>query len=182
MRKRSDSSPLDVLTWPVRLTRAGLFAERIVRAFWPLWSLALLIWAVFASGILSGASVEIQWMALGTAILLGGYALWYAARRFRLPSHADALDRLDRSMPGRPIQAAQDDQAIGSGDQASEAVWQAHIARMQARLSEAEAVPGDLRLAPRDPYGLRYIALLLFVISLLSLVFRRGERVLERSL
>ncbi len=165
MRKRSESSPLDVLTWPVRLTLTGLVAERIVRAFWPLWSLLLLVWAAFASGVLEGASVELSWFALITAIGLGGYSLWYAARRFRIPTRADALDRLDRSMPGRPIQAAQDDQAIGSGDHASEAVWRAHIARMQARLSEAEPVPGDLRLSQRDPYGLRYIALLLFVIT-----------------
>lgn len=165
MRKHSESSPLDVLKWPLRLTWTGLFAERIVRAFWPFWSLFLVAWATVASGILDGAAVEVSWVALVTGALVGGYSLWYAFKQFGIPTRDEALDRLDRSMPGRPIQAARDDQAIGSGDHASEAVWRAHVARMQARLNNAEAVPGDLRLSARDPFGLRYIALLLFVIT-----------------
>lgn len=165
MRRHSDDTPLNVLKWPLRLTWMGLWAERIVRALWPLWTLLLVVWAVWASGILTDASLETTWFAAFAALIGGGFSLWYVQRNFHAPSNADALERLDRSMPGRPIQAALDDQAIGAGDHASEAVWRAHVARMQARLNDAEAVPGDLRLSDRDRYGLRYIALLLFVIT-----------------
>ena len=41
-------SPLLALLWPMRLTLAGLWVERLARAFWPLWSLALGIVAALA--------------------------------------------------------------------------------------------------------------------------------------
>ena len=43
--------PLKSLVWPMRLTLAGLWAERLARAFWPLWSLALVTLAALAFGI-----------------------------------------------------------------------------------------------------------------------------------
>ncbi|MBT8411580.1 MAG: DUF4175 domain-containing protein, partial [Octadecabacter sp.] len=58
-------------------------------------------------------------------------------------------------------------QAIGAGDAASEAVWAAHLHRMQDRARAARAVEPDLRVSKRDPYGLRYVALLSLVVSLL---------------
>ena len=41
-----------------------------------------------------------------------------------------ALVRLDETLPGRPIQALMDTQAIGHKDDASLAVWRAHQTRM----------------------------------------------------
>ena len=41
--------PLKTLVWPMRLTFMGLWAERLARAFWPLWSLILLVLAALAS-------------------------------------------------------------------------------------------------------------------------------------
>ena len=70
-------------------------------------------------------------------------------------------------MPGRPLAALGDRQAIGGGDPASEALWQAHLRRMAERASAAKAVEPDLALAPRDPFGLRYVALLGLVVALL---------------
>jgi hypothetical protein len=84
-----------------------------------------------------------------------------------LPRWADALARLDESLPGRPIQAMLDDPAIGEGDDASMAVWRAHKARMAERAAAARAVPGDLRVARRDPYALRFVAVLAFGMALL---------------
>jgi len=165
MRKRRETSPFDVLNWPLRLTWVGMWAEEIARAFWPLWTLLLLIFAAVWSGFLSNVDPTVSWlMALG-ALAFGGFGVWYAIRNFHIPKQINALDRLDRSLPGRPIQAATDAQAIGAGDHASEAVWRAHVSRMQERLKDAEPVPGDLRVSSRDPYGLRYIALLLFFIT-----------------
>ncbi len=60
-----------------------------------------------------------------------------------------------------------DVQAIGTGDDASAAVWQAHQRRMAARAAAAQAVPADLRVADRDPFALRYVALLAFVTALI---------------
>ncbi|NNK79615.1 MAG: TIGR02302 family protein [Litoreibacter sp.] len=157
---------MKTLRWPLRLTWAGLFAERSVRAFWPLWSVFLLIWTCFAFELQAGLSVEARWLGL----LVAGAALigssLYALRRFRWPSREDALVRLDQSLPGNPVTAAFDNPAIGATDPAALDVWNVHVARMQARLAEARAVPGDLRLSRRDPFALRYVAVLAFVLAL----------------
>ena len=38
------------LIWPLRLTRAGMVAERAVRAFWPVWTLLFVVFAALAFG------------------------------------------------------------------------------------------------------------------------------------
>ena len=75
--------------------------------------------------------------------------------------------RLDASLPGRPLQALIDTQTIGADDAASAAVWRAHQRRMAERAAEAEPVAADLRVAARDPYALRYMAVLAFAVALL---------------
>ncbi|AZQ69032.1 TIGR02302 family protein [Silicimonas algicola] len=155
------------LTWPLRLTYAGMLAERVVRAFWPLWSLVLLTLASLLMGLHEALPLEAVW-TVGVVVVGGGLAaLVYALRQFRAPLRSEVLARLDATLPGQPIAALSDRQAIGTGDAASESVWRVHLARMSARLDAARAVEPDLRLARRDPYALRYMALLAFVIAVL---------------
>ena len=42
---------LKTLTRPLRLTRWGMVAERVTRAFWPFWSVVLLVLAALAFGV-----------------------------------------------------------------------------------------------------------------------------------
>ncbi len=142
-------------------------AERVVRAFWPLWSVLFVATAPILFGWHETASLEVFWVATVLAVLALFAALVWGIRRFRWPSHAEAVTRVDASMPGRPIAAVSDAQAIGSGDSASEAVWNAHVARMAERTKSAKAIDPDLRVSDRDPYGLRFIALLFFVAALI---------------
>ncbi|MFC7702944.1 DUF4175 domain-containing protein [Plastorhodobacter daqingensis] len=164
------------LKWPLRMTLAGMWAEMLLRAFWPLWSLAFLVIAALAFGLQDIASDRLLSL-LGGAVLAGllgaGVHAW---RRYRAPGLSQALDRLDRTMPGRPIAALNDHQAVGGDDPFVRAVWEAHIARMAARLSAARAPAPDLRLAERDPYALRYAALLALV---MALIFGAPTRVAE---
>ena len=88
-------------------------------------------------------------------------------RRFAWPSRELVLARLDETLPGRPIQAVLDQQAIGADDTASANVWRAHQSRMAARAAHAQAPSPDLRLSRRDPFALRYLALLAFLVALL---------------
>ena len=155
------------LRWPVRLTLMGIFAERVVRAFWPLWSIVLLTAAMLLLGFHEVLPLEVVWglgvLAIGGALVACGYGI----RRFRLPKRDEALARLDETLPGRPISTLADEQAIGAGDKASEAVWAVHIRRMADRLKGAKAVEPDLKLSRRDPFGLRYMALMIFTVALL---------------
>ena len=155
------------LRWPVRLTRLGMLAERILSGFWPLFSIIFGVAALLMMGVQDELPVEAVW-ALAVASVGGAlYALIHGIRGFRWPTWDAALDRLDETLPGRPIAALTDTQAIGATDPASQAVWDAHVDRMAERAKTAKTVKPDLKIARRDPFALRYVALLAFVTALI---------------
>ena len=161
---------------PLRLTLVGLWAERLARAFWPLWSLAIALLAALAFGVQDYLPLESLWF--GAVAAVGGL-IWagiYGWQRFRKPLRVEALARLDSRLPGQPLAALRDTQAIGANDPASQAVWAAHLARMADRARAARAVEPDLKLSARDPYALRYVALTGLVMALLfGSVWRLGS-------
>ncbi len=144
-----------------------MVAEEAVRAFWPFWTAIFFILAPLMFGWQDLVPLEVFWGAAVVSVLAFFGTLVRGVRRFRLPTEAEALARVDAHLPGRPIAALSDTQAIGSGDLASEAVWKVHVARMEERTKAARPVEPDLRVSDRDPYGLRFIALLFFVTALL---------------
>ena len=161
---------------PLRLTLVGLWAERLVRAFWPLWTLASAVLAALAFGLQDHLPLEALWF--GAVSALGGmlWALVHALRAFRRPSRVEAMARLDSRLPGQPLAALQDTQAIGAQDPASQAVWAAHLARMAERARGAKPIEPDLKLAARDPLALRYLALTALVMALIfGSVWRLGS-------
>lgn len=161
-------SVLKPIRLSVALTWAGLLLERVWRAFWPVGTIAL----VFAAAWLMGWAtfgVRVANVA-GLCLFLGLLFFWRGLRGFSVPSQQDALDRIDATLVGRPITALTDEQALGGDDAASRALWQAHLSRMQARLSEAHPVAPRVRLASADPWGLRFVGVGLFAVA--ALFFR----------
>lgn len=158
---------LKAIARPLRLTLLGMWAERLARCFWPLWSILLLLLSALAFGVQDVLPLEAAWAGLVLAILGALWTLWRGLRAFRRPTRTEALIRLDQRLPGQPIAALTDTQAVGGNDPASLAVWQAHRARMAARAAQARAVEPDLKLARRDPFALRYVALTAFVMAVL---------------
>lgn len=155
------------LRWQVRLTWAGLWAERLTRAFWPVWTVVLAVYAVLALGLADGLpQMWFSGLAAAAVVLALGF-LWRGLRGFAPPRHTEAMARLDATMPGRPLAALADTQAIGATDPASAAVWAAHVARMATRAANARAPAPDLNLTRRDPYALRYLALHLALVALI---------------
>ncbi|MGB3278724.1 MAG: TIGR02302 family protein [Pseudorhodobacter sp.] len=152
---------------PLLLTRVGLWAERMVQSFWPLWSLLIATLAILALGVQDFAPTWVVWAGLATAFAAVLAAFWRGWQRFFWPTKHEALTRLDATLAGRPIATLADTQAIGASDPASQAVWAAHQARMARAAAGARAVPPNLRLSQRDPFGLRYIALTALVTALL---------------
>ncbi|MEM6482275.1 MAG: TIGR02302 family protein [Pseudomonadota bacterium] len=160
----------------IALTRLGIFAERITRSFWPLWSLLIAICAALMLGLHDLFSMELVWFVTVCSALGLMVFLWRGITRFKWPSRQDAIDRLDSALAGRPLSALSDQQAIGDADAGSRGLWQAHLKRMEARTEGARAVEPDLRLSSRDPFGLRYVALLALVVGLLfGSVWRAGS-------
>jgi uncharacterized protein (TIGR02302 family) len=166
--KRPDTDPvLKGLRFPIALTRLGLVSERAVRGFWPFFTILLLVLAALMLGLHDMAAIELVWGGAVLSLLAALAAFGWGVRSFHWPSRVEALARLDETMPGRPIQALIDQQVIGAQDSDSAAVWRAHQRRMAERAAQARAVKPDLRIAERDPFAVRYVALLAFAVALI---------------
>lgn len=161
------SDAIKRLIWPLRLTRAGMVAERGLRAFWPVWTLVFVTFSAlsFGAGSLVSGTVLLGALAVIALISLGLVARGIG--RFRMPTHAEALERLDATMPGRPISTLLDTPAVGGSDPASRSVWATHVARMANRASRARAPQPDLRISRHDPYALRYVGAVALAMALL---------------
>lgn len=155
------------LIWPLRLTRLGMMAERAALAFWPVWTAVFLVLAALAFGAGSLLPGIYAWIALGIACLIILGLLVVGLTRYRTPSHQDALERLDATMPGRPITTLLDTPAVGGDDPASRSVWAAHVSRMAHRAAAARAPAPEVRLSKRDPYAVRYVAATAIAMALL---------------
>ena len=149
------------LARPVRLTRWAMIAEEVARRFWPAWTILALVLAFMLTGWAEATPVRWLWGAGGVAVVAFLTAFGIGLRRFRVPGVLEAEARVDARLPGRPIAALRDTLAVGASDGASRYVWDVHLRRMEERSAAARAVPPDLRVSDRDPYGLRHIALLL---------------------
>ncbi len=177
MARPTGTNPLmRKLRIPLLLTHCGLVAEQVLRGFWPLISIVLLTLALLMFGFHDHVPVEVVWIGGGLSILGSVAALVWGIRTCRWPRRADALARLDETLPGRPIRAILDEQVIGASDPQSAGVWRAHQARMAVRAADARAPAPDLKIARRDPFALRYAALLAFLCALLfGSVWRVGS-------
>ncbi len=167
---------------PLRLTYAGMVAEALTRAFWPVWTLLFSVAAFLMLGLQDVFPVELVWALMGAVVLGFVWLVYKAVRNLRWPSKQDATERLDQSLNSRPIQAVLDTQAIGDTDESSVALWHAHQARMRRRLADAEAVEPDLRISKADPYALRYLAVLFLAVALLFGSFGRVQSVSNMGL
>jgi uncharacterized protein (TIGR02302 family) len=152
---------------PLRLTLIGLWAERLTIALWPLWTITIAAIAAAAFGVQDELPLEAAWAGMVAIVLALFWAIVHGIRAFRRPTRTEAMVRLDARLPGQPIAALLDSQAIGATDPASQAVWAAHRARMATRAASARPVEPNLRLSTRDPYALRYVALTALVMAVL---------------
>ena len=121
---------LKSLRWPVRLTQTGMVAERALRSFWPFLSLCLAVIGLLMLGVQDMLALEVLWGGVVISALGALVFLVLGIRSFAWPTRAEAVAKLDATLPGRPIQALMDDAAIGADDASAMAVWRAHQSRM----------------------------------------------------
>ncbi|MDR6263709.1 TIGR02302 family protein [Roseobacter sp. N2S] len=160
--KKLTRKAMRALTWRLRLTRGSLAVERVMTQFWLLitWTLALL--AIVRLGLLIDMpqAVAIAVFAVGALVWLWLFAR--GIRRFRWPTVLDAKARLDADIPGRPLQALDDSLAIGSADAGARYLWARHLQKMADLARGSQAARPHVRLARRDPWALRLIAVFVF--------------------
>lgn len=105
-RKSPEQQPkgiLDAIRWPLALTRAGMLAERVTRAFWPLWSVFFVTLALLMLGVQDVVATEWVWATGAVLAVAAGWALWRGLRMFHWPHRGEALARLDGTLRGNPI-------------------------------------------------------------------------------
>ena len=146
------------LRWPLRLTRAGLGVERAWQAFWPLVTVGLIGFAIWRFVGLGTASLGI-FGVLALATLAWGW------RRFSWPDAEVSEARVDAALPGAPLAALRDTPVPQGSDPISQEIWDVHQNRMARIAGRARAVAPDLRVATKDPYGLRLMALVAAVMA-----------------
>ena len=144
------------LRWPLRLTGAGMILEGLWVAFWPLVSVLLASFAVWSFWNTGASTLATGLTAIAAISVIA--ALIYGVRTFSWPDPTSRLSRLDDSLPGHPITALLDEQATGRDDLASRELWQTHLHRMALKIKGVRPVSPDLRVASKDPFSLRLIA------------------------
>lgn len=163
---RTETKDSPRIAYAIGLTRLGMWWEQAARAFWPLLAVVALAFAVLAFGLTDHLSRRGLWAAMGVAALAVLAALYWGIRRYHTPSRAEARTRVDQTLPGRPLSALRDQMALGQGDAGSDALWQAHLRRMQTEAERALAVRPDADLPRRDPMALRLAALTALAMAL----------------
>ncbi len=146
--------------------RAALLWEQL----WPLIAPFLVLAALFAAlswfGLwrITSEPVRLTILAL-FAIAAAGFA--WRALRFAWPSRAAAFARVEQATGAlhRPATAFTDRLASRPDDPTGQALWEAHRRRMLSSLDRLRAGLPAPRLAARDPYALRFLVLLLFVVG-----------------
>ena len=168
-RRKGTSGPerLAIVEWSVALTRGAMVLERVLRGFWPAFSLFAFGFAALAFRLHDFIPPDLFLWGAG-AWLLGLVVTGVrAGLRMRWPSLAEAMARVDARLEGRPLATLADRIALGGEDAAARALWAAHLARMRLRAQDARPVAPAPDLAPRDPFALRLMAVAAVVMALI---------------
>jgi uncharacterized protein (TIGR02302 family) len=164
----------------VRRARLNLLWE----AVWPVVAAVIALAALFTA--LSWLDV---WRALPTPLRLlavAAFAAAVAARiaalgRIRLPTRAAAFARVELATGAthHPATAFRDRLATDARDPASRALWSAHRLRLLGALQRVRAGAPMPRLAEHDPYALRYLIALIFVVGFFVAGEQRPDRLAD---
>jgi len=150
------------------LSQVILAWERVTAAFWPFFTALFALFALALTGVLPSLPFWLHLLLLiASAALLAALAV-RAVKRFALPSQVSARRRLERTnaLEHRPLETLQDRPSRDDPIQA--ALWRRHLERTRARMGSLSLAVPEPQLARRDPFGLRLIAVFLFVLALAS--------------
>lgn len=161
----------------LRLTRWGLWAEQVARAFWPVFVVLCLAAAMALLGAFAAAGPTGHRVLLGVFAVALVVSLVAGGALFRRPDDATVRARLDSTDPRRPLATMADELAVGRGQDRTESVWRAHRLRAAAAAARLTAGWPDLRLSTRDRWALRLFAPVLLIGGLIGTNGEWGARI-----
>lgn len=145
----------------------------VFEALWPPLAFAGAVGVLFAA-----ASWFSFWFAAPPWLRLAALALFglaflvalFPIVRLRWPGRAPTLARLDRDAdaPHAPATALEDKLANTGDDPATQALWALHRERAARDVAALRVKPPAPRVALRDPYALRFVAVLLAAVGFLA--------------
>ena len=150
------------------LSWLALIWERLWPRFWIAAAIAILFAAIVLLDVLPLLPGWLHVAVLALLALALALALCHGFLRLRLPGAQAARRRLERTsgLAHRPLTTSRDRLAVGSGDAFAEAIWQRHRDRARAALKRLRVGLPQPRVARRDPFALRGLAVILLVLGL----------------
>ncbi len=171
MLKHADTlNKVSVAKTVVLVTYFGALVRSVLIAFWPLFSVLTACLGAILLGIAQNLDVDALWFGgLAIGALCGVAAIWGAVA-FQMPRLQQAIDAVDETLPNRALSALLDTEfthTTPQNDPQIEFLWARHRDQMISEAKTAKPVWPDLDLSRRDPYALRYLALLLCLVGIL---------------
>lgn len=166
---KSGTGALAPLAGKLRLAGLALLWERL----WPRLVMPLAILALFLAVAWLRLLVALpDWARLAVVALFAVGFLASLVPLARMPRGRpnDALGRLERDsgFDHRPLTGLVDKQASGDEDPVSRALWDAHRRRLAAAIAAVRVRAPSPRVDRRDPYALRFVAVLLLVVGVVA--------------
>ena len=157
-------------------TRAAITIERL----WPLLLPALLVVTMFVSLSWLGLfrlMPELPRQMIGAGFAIGALAALYPLRFFRQPTPVEIDRRIERAnrLEHNPV-SVQSDRPSGRRGIFADALWREHQKRMAERLAGVSVDLPHTRVPQRDPWALRAVVALLFVVAYFSSLVLGGKR------
>ncbi len=164
----------------VRRARLNLLWELVWPLLAPFGVLAALFAALSWFGLWRLTATPVRFAILAAFAAAALYLAWRATR-FAAPSRAAAFARVEQATGAlhRPATSFADRLASPPDDPATLALWIAHRRRLLAALDHVRAGIPAPRLAVHDPFALRFLVALLFVVGFLVAGPERLQRLGE---
>ena len=151
----------------ILLTYLGLLSEQFFRRFWPFFSLSISLLSLAILGVHNNLGIDALWFGNLASVVIIGASFFWGLWGFRFPKWSLSKQRLDQSLSARPLQGLLDKPLLGQSDRVSKALWTLHQRQLLVEASKIKALKPDLSLMQKDPFGLRFSALLVFILSVL---------------
>lgn len=167
----TNASTTRIIGWP-RLAGVWLTltVEILTKAFWRPLAILLAAVGVFLLGVMDSLPYWLHWgvlVVLAVVLLLG---IGQGVRQLRAVRRVDLLRRLEQvnNLAHRPLRSLEDDlNHMGRDGQAAE-LWYLHQQRLRRSLGRLKLGPPRAILAHEDPYALRFVAVALFIIGMVT--------------
>ena len=186
MRDREDRSHVSLppgLRRRIAQARFSLGWEYVWPAIWPALGIAGTFAALALLDFFAALAGWLHAVVLAAAAVCFGYALYRAFKLLVVPSHLEALRRIEKAsgLEHRPLEALQDTLPPGQDDPTTKALWDAHRQQMAERIRVLKVGAPSPGLPARDPWAVRAIVVLLLVVGVVVAGPERAERLNVRS-